>query len=172
MLVTGFGGLAQNTGNTVSTLVIGFSQVSTALSPVIGTLATDFNTNSFTTFNAAANAECGVYQSGEVTRQGAIDQELSGCGGWHAPTRAGQWQAGQLLAQELVRALICGDDPMRSPASAQPSHPGSRSAAHPTGWACSSPGPPRCSSRGTDNPCPSQRARRPPPQSGVGAPRA
>ena len=38
MLVTGFGGLAQNTGNTVSTLVIGFSQVSTALSPVIGTL--------------------------------------------------------------------------------------------------------------------------------------
>ncbi len=58
----------------------------------------DLDAGSFTTLNAAATGECGVHLSGEVTRQQAIGQVLSGCGGWLAPTRTGLWQVGQLLA--------------------------------------------------------------------------
>ena len=63
-----------------------------------GILVGDLDASSFATLNAAATAECGVYLTGEVTRQVAIDQVLSGCGGWLAPNRNGLWQIGQLLA--------------------------------------------------------------------------
>jgi hypothetical protein len=58
----------------------------------------DLDAATFTTLNAAATAECGVYITGETTRQAAIDTVLAGCGGWLSPNRAGLWQVGQLLA--------------------------------------------------------------------------
>lgn len=47
---------------------------------------------------AGASAECGIYLTGEVTRQDAIDQVLASVGGWLAPDREGVWQVGQLTA--------------------------------------------------------------------------
>jgi hypothetical protein len=58
----------------------------------------DLDAASFTTLNAAANDECGVHFTSAVTRQAAIDAVLACCGGFLAPTRAGLWQVGQLLA--------------------------------------------------------------------------
>lgn len=58
----------------------------------------DLDSSSFTALNAAATMETGVYLTGEVTRQAAIDQVLSACNGWLAPSRTGLWQVGQLLA--------------------------------------------------------------------------
>lgn len=58
----------------------------------------DLDSSSFTTLNAAATMECGLYITGETTRQQAIDQVLASCGGWLNHTRAGLWQVGQLLA--------------------------------------------------------------------------
>jgi hypothetical protein len=58
----------------------------------------ELDSATFTTLNAAATAECGIYITGETTRQAAIDLVLAGCGGWLSPSRAGLWQVGQLLA--------------------------------------------------------------------------
>lgn len=64
---------------------------------------------SFASLNTAATAECGVHLTGEATRQQAIDQVLSGCGGWLAPSRTGLWQVGQLLAPTGTPAFTFTD---------------------------------------------------------------
>jgi hypothetical protein len=56
------------------------------------------DSSSFTTLNAAATAECGAWFPDATTRQAALDAVLASVGAWLAPTRAGLWQVGQLLA--------------------------------------------------------------------------
>lgn len=58
----------------------------------------DLDSAAFAALNAAADDEIGLHFTAPVTRQAAIDAALAACGGWLSPSRAGLWQAGQLLA--------------------------------------------------------------------------
>jgi hypothetical protein len=64
---------------------------------------------SFTALNAAATAECGIYVADVTTRQAALDAVLASVGAWLAPTRAGLWQVGQLLAPVGAPVLTLTD---------------------------------------------------------------
>lgn len=72
--------------------------VSRILTQRCGISSGDIDSASVTALNTAAAYECGIYITGETTRQQAIDAVLASCGGWLAPTRAGSWQVGQLVA--------------------------------------------------------------------------
>jgi hypothetical protein len=63
-----------------------------------GIASGDLDSASFTALASAANDDCGFYWDGESTRQAALDAVLAGCGAWLAPTSAGLWQVGQLVA--------------------------------------------------------------------------
>lgn len=64
---------------------------------------------SFTALNTAAPGECGVFLTGETTRQQAIDLLLASVGAWLAPTRTGAWQVGQLVAPSGTPAATLTD---------------------------------------------------------------
>jgi hypothetical protein len=63
-----------------------------------GVAAGDLDAMSFTVLNTAVAGECGVFLTGETTRQQALDLLLASAGAWLAPTRTGTWQVGQLVA--------------------------------------------------------------------------
>lgn len=72
--------------------------VSRILTQRCGISSGDLSAATFTALDSASPYEIGVYITGDTTRQAAIDEVLAGCGGWLAPTRAGLWQVGQLIA--------------------------------------------------------------------------
>lgn len=84
-----------NTGGYVSTAA---EIVSRILTQRCGIASGDIDSASVTALASAAAYDCGVYLTGDTTRQQAIDLVLSGVGGWLAPTRAGLWQVGRLVA--------------------------------------------------------------------------
>lgn len=71
--------------------------VSRMLTQRCGISSGDLDSTAFTAL-AAVNYECGIYITGETTRQQAIDAVLASVGGWLAPDRAGLWQVGRLVA--------------------------------------------------------------------------
>lgn len=82
------GGYVDTPADVVQRILTGFCGISGG----------DLDTASFTALGAAAPDEIGVYFTGDITRQAAIDEVLTACGGWIAHDRAGLWQVGQLLA--------------------------------------------------------------------------
>lgn len=84
-----------NTGGYVDTAA---EIVSRILTQRCGIAGGDVDSASVTALASAAGYEVGVYLTGDTTRQQAIDMVLSAVGGWLAPTRAGLWQVGRLVA--------------------------------------------------------------------------
>jgi hypothetical protein len=82
------GGYVSKAGEIVQRLLTGRCSVAVG----------DLEAASFTALNTAAPGECGVFLTGETTRQQAIDLLLASAGAWLAPTRTGTWQVGQLVA--------------------------------------------------------------------------
>lgn len=72
--------------------------VSRILTQRCGIAGGDLDGATFTALASAAGYECGLYITGEITRQQAIDAVLASVGGWLAPDRAGLWQVGRLVA--------------------------------------------------------------------------
>jgi hypothetical protein len=68
----------------------------------------DIDTGSVTALDAAAPGECGEYFTSE-TRQAAVDAILASVGGWLAPSRAGVWQVGRLMAPSGTPAFSFTD---------------------------------------------------------------
>lgn len=83
--------------------------VSRILTQRCGVSGGDIDSASVSALAAAAGYECGLYVTGETTRQQAIDAVLASVGGWLAPDRAGLWQVGRLAAPSGTPVYEFGD---------------------------------------------------------------
>jgi hypothetical protein len=74
----------------------------------------DIDNATFTALDSAAGYDCGIFISGEQSRQAVIDRLLASVGAWLAPSRTGVWQVGQLVAPSGTPVATFTDDEILS----------------------------------------------------------
>lgn len=74
----------------------------------------DINAASFTTLNAAATQECGIYISEEMTSRDAIEKLLESVGAWLSTNRLGEWYIARLEAPSGAASFTLTENDVRT----------------------------------------------------------